>query len=92
MQKIFDPSLDLHLWIGVMVLTVLALFPPTRALLVMIFKELKIMKPIFSGLRHVLHEIVTAHMSVIRNFQPRQRVFMELSRKRTSYTEIDRGS
>jgi hypothetical protein len=43
----------------------------------------------WSLLKTMLHEIVLAHQTVIRNLQPRKKVFFELSRKRTT-ERIDR--
>ncbi len=70
------------LWIGGLILLLLIAFPPTRALLAWM-----ISKPVLSALRHLLHEITMAHANIFRNMQPRNKLFSELTRKQTSYTE-----
>ena len=70
------------LWIGGLILLLLIAFPPTRVLLLWL-----VSKPVLSGLRHVFHEITMAHGNVIRNLQPRNKIFSELTRKQTSHTE-----
>ncbi len=63
------------------------LFEPVRKLVFWLFKELKPHGVVFGYIQTVLHHVWTAHMTVLRNFAPRNRVFMQLGRKRTSHTQ-----
>lgn len=46
-------------------------------------------KPALDWTKVALHFLIGAHLNVLRNFQPRQKLLYELERKRTSHTRGD---
>ncbi len=68
-------------------LVAFVLVEPFRALVAWVFKELKPHGVLAGYLLTIVHGLWNAHMTVLRNFAPRNRVFMQLGRKRTSHTQ-----
>lgn len=68
-------------WIGlgVMVIFLLSLLPPTKALLGWLFSNNRAFVPLL----HVAHEVVQAHKVLIRNLGPRITVAPSLDRRGT---------
>lgn len=72
---------------AVVFLMAFVLFEPVRGLFLWLFKEIKPHGIVFGYVLTLLHYVADAHKTVLRNFAPRNRVFMQLGRKRTSKTQ-----
>lgn len=77
---------SLYILIGACILVVLVIAPFRAGLIWCLTKG---WKPVLDWLKVAMHIIVSAHMNVLRNFQPRQKLLYELDKKRTSYTQGD---
>lgn len=70
--------------VGACILIVLVVAPLRTGAVYLLQKGLP---KLIGALKIVLHQVVAAHVNVIKNLQPRQRVLYELKHERTSYTD-----
>lgn len=77
---------SLYLTIGTICFLILVI-TPLRA--VAVYLITKGWKPVLDWVKVALHFLIGAHMTVLRNFQPRQKLVYELNRKRTSHTNAE---
>lgn len=73
--------------VAVFALLAFVLFESVRKLVFWIVKELNPHGVLAGYALTLLHHIFEAHLTVLRNFLPRNRVFLQLNRKRTSQTQ-----
>lgn len=66
-------------------LLIVLIVPPLRALAGWLLT--KAGPGLVEAFKIVLHAIVSAHVNVIRNLQPRQKLIYELNKGRTSHTQ-----
>lgn len=75
-------------WIyyGFFLALILIVVAPVRNALIWLIKEAGALKHLGGYLVTGLHHLWVAHLTVLRNFAPRSRIYMQLGRKRTSQT------
>lgn len=73
-------------WIigAIVALLVLVFVPPLRALLIWFIKDFGLLKTLLGYVATALYHVWKSHMVVLQNFAPRDRIFMQINRKRTS--------
>lgn len=73
-------------WIigAVVAILALVLVPPLRALLIWFIKDFGLLKTLLGYIATALYHVWKSHVVVLQNFAPRDRIFMQVNRKRTS--------